>query len=52
MKIEVAKALLELREQFTKDIVQGEKNGDAHYTEHDFDSFEQFIKWLNKNYGE
>jgi len=50
LKSQVVKILLELREEFTKDIVEAEKNGGGHYTNDDFDSLEQFMCWLRNNY--
>lgn len=50
MKLKVAEALIELREEFTRDVVQAEKDGRGHYTEEDFASLDQFMRWLKGNY--
>lgn len=52
LKSQVVKILLELREEFTEDLVEAERNGGGRYTNEDFDSLEQFMVWLRNNYRE
>lgn len=50
LKSQVVEILLELREEFTKDIVDAEKNGGGHYNNETFDSLDEFMVWMEDKY--